>query len=99
MAQAVRLERPGSTSCRVGESGGWLGNVRLHRRECRCVLAMGISVGPVVHLVVARHKDSQCSAVMHRSGAECARGGAKRKSTDVVAYCIRTSHKVRLMMQ
>ena len=29
----VRLERPGSTSCRVGESGGWLGNVLLDRRE------------------------------------------------------------------
>ena len=42
---------------------------------------MGNSVAPVVHLVVARHKDSQCAAVMHRSGAECARGGEKRKST------------------
>ena len=33
MAQVVRLERQESTSCRVGEGGGWLGNVRLHRRE------------------------------------------------------------------
>ena len=42
---------------------------------------MGNSVAPVVHLVVARHKDSQCAAVIHRSGAECARDGAKRKRT------------------
>ena len=40
--------------------------------RCRCVLAMGNSVAPVVHLAVAHHKDSQCAAVMHRSGAECA---------------------------
>ena len=40
--------------------------------RCRCVLAMGNSVAPVVHLVVAHHKDSQCSAVMQCSGAECA---------------------------
>ena len=55
---------------------------------CRCVLAMGNSVAPVVHLVVAHHKDSECAAVLHRSGAECARDGEKLKSTDVVAYCI-----------
>ena len=36
---------------------------------------------PVVHLVVARHKDSQCAALMRRSGAECTRDGAKRKRT------------------
>ena len=28
MAQAVGLERPGSTSCRVGEGSGWLGKNR-----------------------------------------------------------------------
>ena len=38
-------------------------------------------MAPVVHLVVARHKDSQCAAVIHRSGVEYARDGAKRKST------------------
>ena len=51
--------------------GGW----------CRCVLAMGNSVAPVVHLVLAHHKDSQCAALMHRSGAECARDGEKLKGT------------------
>ena len=42
---------------------------------------MGNSVAPVARLVVAHHKDSQCAAVMHRSGAECARDGAKCKRT------------------
>ena len=42
---------------------------------------MGNSVAPVVHLVVAHHKDSECAAVLHRSGAECARDGEKLKST------------------
>ena len=42
---------------------------------------MGNSVAPVVHLVVAHHKDSQCAAVLHRSGAECPRDGEKLKST------------------
>ena len=41
-------------------------------------MAMGNSVAPVVHLAVARHKDSQCAAVMHRSGAEGVRDRAKR---------------------
>ena len=49
--------------------------------RCRCGLAMGNSVAPVVHLLVAHHKDSQCAAVMHCSGAECTRDGAKRRST------------------
>ena len=44
-------------------------------------MGMGNSVPPVVHLVVAHHKDSHCAAVMHRSGAECARDRAKRKRT------------------
>ena len=44
-------------------------------------MAMGNSVTPVAHLVVAHHKDSAFAAVMHRSGAECARDGEKRKST------------------
>ena len=79
MAREVRLERPRFTSCRVGESGGWLGNNQKDRREC--VLAMGNAVAPVVHLVVTHHKDSQCAAVMHRSGAECARDGEKLKGT------------------
>ena len=48
--------------------------------RCRYVLAMGNSVAPIVCLVVAHHKDSQCAAVMHRNGAECARDGAKRKT-------------------
>ena len=39
---------------------------------CRYGLAMEHSVAPVVHLVVAHHKNSQCAAVMHCSGAECA---------------------------
>ena len=38
-------------------------------------------MAPVVHLVVAHHKDSQCAAVLHRSGAECPRDGEKLKST------------------
>ena len=42
---------------------------------------MGNSVAPVVHLVVAHHEDSRCTPVTHRSGAECARDGAKRKGT------------------
>ena len=33
MAQAVRLERPGFTSCRGGEGGGWLGNNHKAVRE------------------------------------------------------------------
>ena len=33
MAQAVRLERPGFTSCRVGEGGGWHGNNQKDGRE------------------------------------------------------------------
>ena len=33
MAQEVRLERPGFTSCRVGESGGSLGNNQKDGRE------------------------------------------------------------------
>ena len=40
--------------------------------RCRCVLAMGNSVAPVVHLVVEQHKDSQCAALTLHSGAECA---------------------------
>ena len=42
---------------------------------------MGNSVAPVVHLAVAHHKASQCAAVMHRNGAECAGDGEERKST------------------
>ena len=38
-------------------------------------------MAPVVHLVVAHHKDSQCAAVMHSRGAECARDGEKLRST------------------
>ena len=49
--------------------------------RCRCVLAMGNSVAPVLQLVVAHHKDSQCAAVMHRSGAEFARDAEKLKGT------------------
>ena len=45
-------------------------------------MAMGNSVAQVVvHLVVAHHKDSAFAAVLHCSGAECAPGGEKRKST------------------
>ena len=44
-----------------------------------CVLAMGKSVAALVHSVVAHHKDSECSAVMHCSGAECSRDGGKLK--------------------
>ena len=42
---------------------------------------MGHSVAPVVHLVVANHKDSQCAAVIVRSAAECARDGANPNRT------------------
>ena len=42
---------------------------------------MANSVAQVVHSVVAHHKDSQCAGVMHRSGAECPRDGAKLKRT------------------
>ena len=38
-------------------------------------------MAPVVHLVVAHHKDSECAAVMHRSGAECAQDGEKHQNT------------------
>ena len=48
--------------------------------RCRCVLAMGNAVAPVVHSVVARHKNPQCAAVINPSGPECARGGEKRKN-------------------
>ena len=44
-------------------------------------MAVGSSGAPVVHLAVAHPKDSQCAAVMRRSGAECARDRAKRKRT------------------
>ena len=44
-------------------------------------MAMANSVAPVVHSVVAHHKDSECAAVLHRSGAECARDGEKLRST------------------
>ena len=44
-------------------------------------MGMANSVAPVVHLAVAHHKDSEVAAVIHRSGAECARGGEKRRST------------------
>ena len=49
-----------------------LAAIRRTGGRCRCVLAMGNSVAPVVHLVVAHHKDSQCAAVLHRSAGECA---------------------------
>ena len=49
-----------------------LAAIRRTGGRCRCVLAMGNSVAPVVHLVVAHHKDSQCAAVLHRSVGECA---------------------------
>ena len=39
--------------------------------RCRCVLAMGNSVAPVVHLAVEHRKDSQCAALTQHSGAEC----------------------------
>ena len=38
-------------------------------------------MAPVVRLVVAHHKDPQCAAVMHRSGAEFARDRAKLNGT------------------
>ena len=41
MAQVVRLERQESTSCRVGEGGGWLGNVLLDRREVQLCFGRG----------------------------------------------------------
>ena len=41
MAQAVRLEKPGSTSCRVGERGGWLGNNQKKGREVQVCLGNG----------------------------------------------------------
>ena len=47
--------------------------------SCRCVSAVGNSVAPVAHSAVAHHKDSQCAAVMHRSGAECARDGEAQR--------------------
>ena len=61
-ARPVVLERVVAGLATTRRTGG----------RCRCVLAMGNSVAPVVHLVVDRHKDSQRAAVMHRSGAECA---------------------------
>ena len=41
MAQKVRLERPGFTSCRVGEGGGWLGNNEKDRREVQVCFGHG----------------------------------------------------------
>ena len=70
-SRAVEFERVAAGLATTRRTGG----------RCRCVLAIGNSVAAVVHLVVAHHKDSQCAAVMHRSGAECARDGAKRKRT------------------
>ena len=61
-SRQVVWERVAAGSARTTRPGG----------RCRCVLAKGNSVPPVVHLVVAHHKDSQCAAVMHRSGEECA---------------------------
>ena len=58
----VVLERVGVGLATTRRTGG----------RCRCVLAVGSSVAPVVHLAVAHPKDSQCAALMHRSGAECA---------------------------
>ena len=41
IAQAVRLERPGFRSRRVGEVGGWRGNVLLDRREVQVCFGHG----------------------------------------------------------
>ena len=41
MAQAVRLERPGFTSCRGGEGGGWLGNNLNDGREMQVGFGQG----------------------------------------------------------
>ena len=48
--------------------------------EIWIVVGVRSSVAPEVQLVVSHHKDSQCTAVMHRSGAECARDREKRES-------------------
>ena len=50
-------------------------------REVQVCFGMANSVAAVVHSVVAHHKDSECAAVLYRSGAECARDGEKLKST------------------
>ena len=41
MAQAVRLERPVFTSCRVGEGGGWLDNSQKDGREVQVGFGYG----------------------------------------------------------
>ena len=41
MTQAVGLERPGSTSCRVGEGGGWIGNNQKDVREVQVCFGHG----------------------------------------------------------
>ena len=41
MAQKVRLKRPGFTSCRAGESGGWIGNNRKDGREVQVCCGHG----------------------------------------------------------
>ena len=42
----VRLARPGVTPCRVGESGGWLGNKQKDGREVQVCFGHGKLSGP-----------------------------------------------------
>ena len=65
--QAVRLARPGVTSCRVGESSGWLGNKQKDGRDVQLCFGHGELSGvssafsscPLQGLPVRRSKASQ----------------------------------------
>ena len=67
----ARSERPGFRSCRAGESGGWVGNNQKDGREVQVCFARGWLRGSGSAFGSFHPKDSQCVAVMHRSGAEC----------------------------
>ena len=100
MAQAVRLERPGFTCCRVRKGGGWLGNVLLdgrvvevcfgHRELSGSGSAFGSCSSQGLPLR-SRSTSQWCRVRMRR--------GEAQKVLDVVAYCIWTAQEVRLTVQ
>ena len=76
MAQALPLERPGFTSCRVGEGGGWLGNNPKDGREVQVWFGYGKLSGsnsafgscPSQGLPVRSRSSSQYCRVRMRRG-------------------------------
>ena len=76
MAQAVRVEIPGSASCRGGESGGWLGNNQKDGREVQVWFGHGelsgsgsaFAICSSQGLPVFSPNASQCCRVHRRRG-------------------------------